>query len=82
MPCAAAAGAHAVNTSNLLPVSLLGLLIGAVGTGYFLYGRKQQRLIPLLAGILLCVLPMAIDDTLLLLASSAACAAAPFLLRF
>ena len=67
-----------MNTSNLL----LGLVIGAVGTGYFLYGRKQQRLIPLLAGILLCVLPMAIDDTLLLLASSAACAAAPFLLRF
>ncbi len=66
-----------MSTSNLLP----GLIVGAVGAGHFLYGRRQQRLIPLLAGILLCVLPIAIDDTLPLLASSAACAAAPFLLR-
>lgn len=66
-----------MSTSNLLP----GLIVSAVGAGYFLYGRRQQRLIPLLAGILMCVLPIALDDTLLLLASSAACAAAPFLLR-
>lgn len=66
-----------MNMNNLV----LGLLLGAVGGGYFMYGRKQQKLIPLLAGILICILPMAIDDTLLLCVSSAACAAAPFLIR-
>ncbi len=67
-----------MSTGNLL----LGLLIGAIGAAYFMYGRKQQQLMPLLAGILLCVLPMGIEDSLVLCAASAVCAAAPFLLRF
>ncbi|MGH8460636.1 MAG: amino acid transport protein [Stenotrophobium sp.] len=30
---------------------LLGLLFSSIGVGYFMYGRKQQKLVPLLSGI-------------------------------
>lgn len=35
----------------------LSLLIGAVGAGYFIYGKKQGRLPPMVGGLLLCVYP-------------------------
>lgn len=33
------------------------MFFGTIGTGYFVYGRKQQKLIPLMAGVALCVYP-------------------------
>lgn len=30
---------------------LWGLLFSSIGVGYFMYGRKQQKLVPLLCGI-------------------------------
>ena len=35
------------STSSLL----WGLLFSSIGLGYFIYGRKQQKLVPLLCGI-------------------------------
>jgi hypothetical protein len=32
-------------------------LFGSIGLGYFIYGKKQQKIVPLLAGIVLCVYP-------------------------
>jgi hypothetical protein len=40
-----------------------GFLFGAVGLGYFVYGKKQQRLVPLVCGILLMVYPYLVSDT-------------------
>jgi hypothetical protein len=34
-----------------------GLLFGAVGVGYFLYGKKQRRPLPFACGLLLMVFP-------------------------
>ena len=36
---------------------MLSLAIGAVGTGLFLYGKKQQRIPTMIAGVVLCVYP-------------------------
>lgn len=36
---------------------LWGLLFGSVGAGYFLYGRKQARMVPLACGLLLMLYP-------------------------
>ena len=36
---------------------ILSLLIGAVGTGLFIYGKKQGRIPQLVTGILLVVYP-------------------------
>jgi hypothetical protein len=33
------------------------MLIGCVGMGYFMYGKKASRLYPLIAGILMFVYP-------------------------
>ena len=33
------------------------LLLGAVGTGLFVYGKKQARLPPLVAGVVLIAVP-------------------------
>ena len=41
------------NPTNLFLI----LIFSAIGTGYFIYGYKQRRLIPLLAGVVLSFYP-------------------------
>ena len=43
-------------------VLLAGLIVSSLGAGMFLYGKKAQRLVPLLVGLALCVLPFVIYD--------------------
>jgi hypothetical protein len=38
-------------------VLLWGLLFGAIGFGFFMYGKKQKAVVPLITGIALCVVP-------------------------
>ena len=58
-----------------------GMLFGAFGMGYFVYGKRQGRVVPLIAGIVLSVLPFFVSDTLALVLVGLATAAAPILLR-
>ncbi|HNW35722.1 MAG TPA: hypothetical protein PKM25_12365, partial [Candidatus Ozemobacteraceae bacterium] len=44
---------------------VLGLLWGSIGTGYFIYGKKQARVVFLLCGIGLCVFPMFVSGNAL-----------------
>ncbi|MFZ2960385.1 MAG: hypothetical protein WA705_26185 [Candidatus Ozemobacteraceae bacterium] len=44
---------------------MLGMIWGSIGTGYFLYGKKQARFVFLLCGIALCVFPMIVSDNTL-----------------
>lgn len=50
-----------------------GLLISGIGTAMFFYGKKQQRLMPVLAGVGLGILPMVLTSMLLLWGITAAC---------
>jgi hypothetical protein len=43
---------------------MLAMVWGAIGTGYFIYGKKQARAAFLICGIALCVFPMLISDIL------------------
>jgi hypothetical protein len=61
---------------------IIGLIAGAVGTGYFIYGKRQQRFAPMLAGVLLGVYPFFTENPLLLIAIGAALMAAPFYIDF
>lgn len=36
---------------------LIGVLLGAIGCGYIVYGRKQLHSMALVSGILLCIFP-------------------------
>ena len=57
---------------------LVGMIAGAFGVGYFIYGKKQQKLVPMLSGVLLCIYPYFTDNVWLLIAIGAALLAAPF----
>jgi len=58
-----------------------GMLFGAVGMGFFVYGKKQRAIIPLIAGIALCVLPYFVANIYLLVVSGAGCMLLPYLVR-
>ena len=58
-----------------------GLAFGAVGMGYFIYGRRQQNLPVLICGLGLCVLPYVVSNRWLLVLSGVALIALPFLRR-
>lgn len=57
---------------------LWGLLFGSVGTGYFIYGRKQGRSMPLLCGIALMVVPSFMPTALWMVVSGLALSVLPY----
>lgn len=66
-----------MDTANLL----WGVLFGSVGFGFFLYGRKQARPVPLVCGIALMIFPYFVTHTTLLVAVGVALMALPYFLR-
>jgi hypothetical protein len=65
------------------PTSLvIGILTGAVGVAYFVYGKRQARFAPLIAGMLLCVYPYFVSSVTWLVVIGVALIAAPFMLDF
>jgi len=60
---------------------LWGLLFGTVGVGFFMYGKKQQRAVPLVCGLILMIFPYFVSSTLLLVAIGAALMALPYFFR-
>ena len=41
-----------------------GMIFGCFGLGYFVYGKKQQRFVPLLCGLGLMVFPYFVGNTI------------------
>ena len=66
-----------MGTSSLL----LGLVFSAIGAGFFMYGRKQQRPVPLVCGLVLMVYPYFISNNGLLIAIGVALIAIPYFVR-
>jgi len=60
---------------------LWGVLFGSLGLGYFIYGKKQGAVMPLVCGLGLMVFPYFISSTLLLVAVGVALAALPYFFR-
>ena len=59
----------------------LGLLFGSIGLGFFIYGRKQRTVVPLLCGFVLMVVPYFIPNALLLFLVGAVLVAIPYFVR-
>jgi phosphate/sulfate permease len=56
------------------PASLISsIVIGIIGMGLFIYGKKQTSIPSLLTGIVLCVFPYFVSSVLLMWAITAAC---------
>lgn len=62
-------------------VLFAGLIFGSIGTGYFIYGKKQQSWVTLVCGIILCVIPYFIANTYLLIVAGIVLAVLPFFIR-
>jgi len=60
---------------------LLGLLFSSIGLGYFLYGKKQRAVVPLVCGLALMVFPYFISSAALLIAIGIVLAAIPYFIN-
>ena len=58
-----------------------GLLFGSVGFGYFLYGKKQAAIVPLVCGVALMIFPYFVSNTWILVVVGIALAALPYFYR-
>lgn len=57
------------------------MLFGAVGLGFFVYGKKQKAVVPLFTGIALMIFPYFISDVLILVIAGAVLVALPYFIR-
>ena len=60
---------------------LISMFFGSIGVGFFIYGRKQQKGIPLLVGVILCVYPYFVDSLILNVLIGGVLCALPWFLR-
>jgi hypothetical protein len=58
-----------------------GMLFGAVGFGYFLYGKKQKAIVPLACGVALMIFPYFVSNTVLLVLIGIALMATPYFIK-
>ena len=75
-------GTHPRNrTGNIQAWLLWGLLFGSIGLGYFIYGKKQKAVVPLVCGLALMLFPYFVSNIVLLVGIGALLAAIPYFLR-
>jgi hypothetical protein len=56
----------------------IGLIAGAIGVAYFVYGKKESRFTPMLSGVALCVYPYLVSSVQWLCIIGVILMAAPF----
>jgi len=56
----------------------VGILAGVIGLSYFIYGKRQERISFLAAGVGLCVFPYVVDGLALKILIGLALVAVPF----
>jgi len=61
---------------------VFGVVAGAIGVGYLVYGRRRAKFVPAIAGIALCIYPYFLDSVLWLSVVGALLVAAPFVIDF
>ena len=59
-----------------------GIVTGAVGLAYIVYGRQQAKLVPVVSGLLLCVYSYFIEGWVWLSVVGTVLLAAPFVIDF
>jgi hypothetical protein len=58
-----------------------GMLFGALGFGFFIYGKKQKAAVPLITGIALFVIPYFISNVYMLVIAGTVLVALPYFVR-
>jgi hypothetical protein len=62
-------------------VLLWGLLFSSIGLGFFLYGKKQRAVVPLVCGLVLMVYPYFIPNVMVLVAIGVVLIAVPYFFK-
>jgi hypothetical protein len=60
---------------------LWGLLFGSIGLGYFIYGKKQRSVVPLICGLALMAYPYFVTNLVLMVGLGVVLCAIPYFLR-
>jgi hypothetical protein len=77
-----AADHSATSEPALSTASLLwGLLFSSIGLGFFVYGRKQGRVVPLVCGLVLMIFAYFLTSTMLILIIGVVLIAIPYFVR-
>ncbi|HWU76012.1 MAG TPA: hypothetical protein VN043_05880 [Rhodanobacter sp.] len=58
-----------------------GLLFGSIGLGFFVYGKKQRMVVPLVCGLALMTFPYFVSSTVWLVITGLALIAIPYFVR-
>jgi hypothetical protein len=66
-----------MDTSTLM----WGVILGSIGLGFFIYGKKQKAIVPLISGTGLMVFPYFVSNVFILVATGVVFVALPFLLK-
>lgn len=60
---------------------LWGVVFGSIGLGFFIYGKKQKAIVPLVCGLALMVTPYFIPNVIVLVLVCVALIAVPYFFR-
>jgi hypothetical protein len=60
---------------------ILCVVFSSIGMGYFIYGKRETRLVAMIAGALLCAFPYCVSNIYLFLAVGILLILAPFMIR-
>ncbi len=61
---------------------LIGMLAGVFGMAYFAYGKRQSKLVPMVAGVILCIYPYFIESVVWMSIVGVVLLAAPFMIDY
>ena len=71
-----------VNGHHLSTASLLwGLLFGSIGLGFFVYGKRQRAVVPMLCGVALMIFPYFVSGISVTIVIGTVLIAIPYFLR-
>jgi hypothetical protein len=62
-------------------VLLWGLLFSSIGLGFFLYGRKQRAVVPLVCGLVLMIYPYFVPNPVAVVVIGLVLTAVPYFFR-
>ncbi len=60
---------------------MVSVLFSSIGVGYFVYGKKQRQVVPLLTGLALCVYPYFLSNGYAIVVVGILLTAVPWLIR-
>ena len=58
------------------------VLFGSIGLGYFVYGKRQKMVVPLISGIGLMIYPYFVSNAIWLIVTGCVLLGAPFFIKY